>query len=78
MIWLAVISVLLVIFVLVLFQDWQSKNPVSPEAAMHAAVELHRIRRQLDVTELKSEQRGDTSRLRREIQDALDGPRAES
>jgi hypothetical protein len=47
-------------------------KPVDPEAAMRAAVELHRIGRQLDAAWLKTQQRQGASRLRRDIADALD------
>lgn len=73
--WFVVIGVLVVVFGLVIFQDRPVKKPetVSPEAAMQAAVELHRIRRRLDVAHIKTEQRRDSSRLRREIGEVLDG-----
>jgi hypothetical protein len=45
---------------------------VDPEQAMKAAVELHRIRRNLDVAWTKSEQRREGAALRREIAEALD------
>lgn len=44
---------------------------VDPEQAMKAAVELHRIRRSLDVARTKSEQRSASARVRREISEAL-------
>jgi hypothetical protein len=47
-------------------------TPVDPEQAVRAAVELHRIRRNLDVAWSKSEQRREGAALRREIAVALD------
>lgn len=47
-------------------------TPVDPEQAVKAAVELHRIRRNLDVAWTKSEQRREGAALRREIAEALD------
>jgi hypothetical protein len=44
---------------------------VDPEQAVKAAVELHRIRRNLDVAWAKSEQRCEGAALRREIADVL-------
>jgi hypothetical protein len=74
MIWFAVIAALVLLLILVALQD-RLRKPANPEVAGHAAVELHRIRRQLDVAQLKTEQRSDNSRLRREIGDVLDGRR---
>jgi hypothetical protein len=44
---------------------------VDPEQAVKAAVELHRIRRRLDVARTKSEHRSASARVRREISEAL-------
>lgn len=44
---------------------------IDPEQAMKAAVELHRIRRRLDVARTRSEQRSASARVRREISEAL-------
>ena len=46
--------------------------PPDPEQEMEAAVELHRIRRNLDVSWTKSEQRRAGAALRREIKKALE------
>lgn len=46
---------------------------VDPEAMMRTAVELHRIRRRLDVAYTRVEQRRESSLLRREIRKALEG-----
>jgi len=43
-----------------------------PEREMEAAVELHRIRRNLDVAWMRSEQRQAGAALRREIKQALE------
>ena len=67
MIWFVVLAVLILVLMLVIFQDSLPERPVSRKAAMQAAVELHRVRRQLDVAYIKTEQRRDTSRLHREI-----------
>ena len=47
-------------------------EPIDPEAEMRAAVELHRIRRNLDASWTKTQQRQDGEALRREIRAALD------
>ncbi len=46
--------------------------PLDPESVMKAAVELHRIRRQLDVAYAKSEQRRDAGLLEHRIVEILD------
>ncbi|HEX7245080.1 MAG TPA: hypothetical protein VF245_05890 [Solirubrobacterales bacterium] len=50
---------------------------IDPEQEMKVAVELHRIRRNFDAAQIKSEQRRDAAQLRREIgktlKDAGDG-----
>ncbi|HEX7244413.1 MAG TPA: hypothetical protein VF245_02470 [Solirubrobacterales bacterium] len=47
-------------------------SPVDPEQEMKAAVELHRIRRNLDVAWARSEQRRAGAALRRNIRKALE------
>jgi hypothetical protein len=47
--------------------------PLDPEAAMRAAVELHRIGRQLDVDWTKAELRRDADRLEHRIVEIIDG-----
>jgi hypothetical protein len=47
--------------------------PPNPEHVMKAAVELHRIRRRLDASDLKHRQRRDAAELKREIGEALEG-----
>jgi uncharacterized membrane-anchored protein YhcB (DUF1043 family) len=71
--WLALIAVLIGVFVLVLFQDLLADRRVSREAEMQVAIDLHRIRRRLDLADVKAEQRQGMTRLRREIGDTLDG-----
>ena len=46
--------------------------PTDPEAEMRAAVELHRIRRDLETRWTKTEQRQEAERVRRQIANALD------
>jgi hypothetical protein len=46
---------------------------VDPEQAVKAAIELHRIRRNLDVAWTKTEQRREGAALRREIAKTLKG-----
>jgi len=55
-------------------QSSETSTPtdIDPEQAVKAAVELHRIRRNLDVAWTKSEQRREGAALRREIAEALD------
>lgn len=48
-------------------------EPLDPEATMKAAVELHRIRRDLDVSYTKSEQRRDASLVEHRIVEIIDG-----
>jgi hypothetical protein len=50
----------------------QETPPPDPEREMQAAVELHRIRRNLDVAWAKSEQRRAGAVLRRDIKEALE------
>lgn len=73
---LILIVLLVTVAVLVGYLIRQSSEPpprrdVDPEQAMKAAVELHRIRRRLDVARTNSEQRSAGTRVRREINDAL-------
>lgn len=73
MIWLAVC--LIIVGALVVFAALRRRpveTPVDPEVMLRAAVELHRVGRRLDVAYTKVEQRRDTSRLRREIREALE------
>jgi hypothetical protein len=46
-------------------------TPVDPEQAVKAAIELHRIRSNFDVSWIKSQQRREAARLRREIAEVL-------
>jgi hypothetical protein len=73
MIW---VVLLLLATVLMLLIRWKAgrdvpAEPVDPEQAMKAAIELHAIRRRLDVAWTKTEQRQNASRLRREMTEAL-------
>ena len=49
--------------------------PVDPEEAVKAAIELHAIRRRLDVALTESEMRQAGDRLRRNIRERLDDER---
>lgn len=71
-----VVVVLLVVGAIA-YLIWKTSEPstpesVDPEQAMKAAVELHRIRRNLDVAWIKSEQRRESTALRRDIAEALE------
>jgi hypothetical protein len=74
-----VILVLLGVAFLVGYMFRQANGPseppgsVDPEQAMKAAVELHRIRRNLDASWTKTEQRREGAALRRDIAEALKG-----
>ena len=68
--------VLLVIAGLVGYLIWKTSEPDTPsevdaEQAIKAAIELHKIRRNLDAAWTKSQQQRDGTRLRREIAEAL-------
>jgi hypothetical protein len=52
-------------------QNGMQEPDLDPEAAMKAAVELHRIRRNLDVALTRSEIRRDAAWMRREAEEAL-------
>lgn len=73
------IVVLLILLVVgsLAYLIWRTTEPttpaeaVDPEQAMKAAVELHRIRRGLDASWTKQQQRNDGAALRREIAEAL-------
>lgn len=49
-----------------------SPPPLDPEKVMQAAVDLHRIRRRLDVADLKHQQRRDALRLKRELAESAE------
>jgi len=51
----------------------ERSDDIDPEQAMKAAIELHRIRRNLDVARIRSEQRRGGARLRRDIAETLKG-----
>jgi hypothetical protein len=50
----------------------REEPPPDPEKVVQAAVELHRIRRRLETADLKTRQRRDAARLKREIAEALE------
>ncbi|MGA7966750.1 MAG: hypothetical protein WCB49_12865 [Gammaproteobacteria bacterium] len=69
-------ALILVVVFLVGYLVWRSSEPPAPadidaEQAMKAAVELHRVRRRFDVARTRTEQRSASTRVRREINDAL-------
>lgn len=71
------VTLILVIGGLVGYLIWRTSEldappKVDPEQAVKAAVELHKIRRRLDVAWTKSEQRREGAALRREIAEALE------
>lgn len=72
MIWLVL---LLIVAFLLGYLVWMHSDdtppPIDPEQAMKAAVELHAIRRRLDVARTRTEQRRDVTRVRREIAEAM-------
>lgn len=74
---IAVLLVLLVAGVAAYLIRQRSEPPavsdLDPEQEMKAAVELHRIRTNLDVAWTRSEQRRAGAALRREIRKALEG-----
>lgn len=66
-----------IVCALTLYFRCTGKEPIDrplldPEAEAKAAVELHRVRRNLDTSLVKSEQRRDAERVRRSIAEALD------
>jgi hypothetical protein len=74
---LLLIVLLLIVAFLVGYLARQSSEPpmpsdIDPEQEMRAAMELHRIRRNLDVAWTRSEQRREGAALRREIRRALE------
>lgn len=55
---------------------WKRSEPcgtpdVDPENAVRAALELHKIRSRLDASLIKTEQRQDAARLRRQLAEIL-------
>jgi Tfp pilus assembly protein PilN len=70
----AILSVLLICALVLGYVMTHSAEPppeVDSEQALKAAVDLHRIRRDLDVARAKSEQRRNAQRMRRTIDRAL-------
>jgi hypothetical protein len=57
---------------LALLKSRKPEPPLDPESVMQAGVELHRIRRQLDVAYTRSELRRDGDLLERRIFKTLD------
>jgi hypothetical protein len=74
-IWVILVLVIGTLVAAIALKERRPPEPIDPEQAVRAAVELHAIRRRLDTAWTKSEQRRDSARLRREIAEALDEPR---
>jgi hypothetical protein len=73
MIWLILGVLVTCLAILVVLKDRQGgEKPVDPAAATRAAIDLHTIRRRIDVELTKREQRQNATRARREIAEALD------
>jgi hypothetical protein len=73
MTWLIVLPVVaLLVLALVMFRFREARSMTDREALAQTAIELHRIDRQFGVAHLKTEQRQDMTRLRRQIGDVLD------
>jgi hypothetical protein len=75
MTWLVLLLVVGALVAVVVLKERRPVEPLDPEEIVRAAVELHAIRRRLDVAWTKSELRQDSARLRRGITEALDEPR---
>jgi hypothetical protein len=72
-IWLVVGLLVGGVIALLIRAEWQEdEQPLDPEAATRAAIELHRIHRRVDVVMTKQEQRQAATQARREIAEALD------
>lgn len=67
-----VVAIAGVVGYLVAISSEPEQPPIDPEAELKAAVELHRIRRNLDASWTKTQQRQDAEQLRRQIRDELD------
>jgi hypothetical protein len=73
MTWLVVVlTVAVVLLALALFGSRKPEQPLDPDSVMQAAVELHRIRRDLDVAYTKSQLRRDADALEHRIVETLD------
>jgi hypothetical protein len=73
MIWLAALLLLLAVTVCVfVFERREAAPPLDPEAAMRASIELHRIRRRLDVDWARTELRRDADLLEHRIIEVVD------
>jgi hypothetical protein len=74
MMWAALtlaVVVFIVVLVVALFRPRTPEPPLDPEAAMQAAVELHRIDRRLDVEWTKRELRRDADELEHSIEEII-------
>jgi hypothetical protein len=73
-IWIAGgLAIVILVLVAYLLRSRSPEPPLDPEATMEAAVELHRIGRDLDVAYTKSEQRRDASVVEHRIVEIIDG-----
>jgi len=72
MIWLIVaLTIAVLLLALVLLKPRKPEPPLDPESVMRAAVELHRIRRDLDVAYTKAELRRDANALEHRIVEVI-------
>lgn len=72
MIWVIAALAVVILLPLALLKLRKPEPSLDPESAMQASVELHRIRRQLDVAYTRSELRRDADLLERRISKILD------
>lgn len=72
MIWVAALAVATLFLTLALLRFRNPEPPLDPEDVMKTAVELHRIRRDIDVAWAKSEIRRDAGLLEHRIVEAID------
>lgn len=68
MTWLiAALTIAVILFALVLLKPRKPEPPLDPESVMQAAVELHRIRRDIEVAHTRAELRRDADVLEHRI-----------
>ncbi len=73
MTWVIVaLAIAVLLLALALLKPRKPEPPVDPESVMQAAVELHRIRRDIDVAHTKSELRRDAGLLEHRMVEILD------
>jgi hypothetical protein len=69
---IVLIALMLVLAFYLARRDPPQAPPPSKEAMQKAAIDLHRISRNLDVATLKHEQRREASRVKRELAETFD------